>query len=219
MYVDMLVTFWTPWNHHIVYGRPFSPSPWSNILTDISILVTGSCNLSQTLLGGIWRIFGRVFSDWMSENCVVSRTTPSGLTLWFWLLYSFCNRDTSRSDPPSYTYHIPEVLDGVGRPGKSHWAPLVPWPPTCPLTHLPFAPGTSQMLFLSCTVYIHATSTFLDPCNRFPLLTSHLPSSSPSSAFFCFWVIRDSAHSILHVPPYIYIIEHSYCTPFDRLFS
>jgi len=104
-------------------------------------------------------------------------------------------RDTSRSNHPSHTYHISEVSDGVGRL------------------------GTSQMLSLSCTIYIHATSTFLDPYNPCPLLTSHLPSSSPSSAFLGFWVIRDSAHSLLHVPPCIYIIEHSHCTPFDRLFS
>ncbi|KIM71573.1 hypothetical protein PILCRDRAFT_830258 [Piloderma croceum F 1598] len=102
--------------------------------------------------------------------------------------------DASRSDPPGHTYYVSEVLDGVGRP------------------------GTSQMSSLSFTTYLHTTSTFLDPYNRWPLLALHLSSSPPSSDFLCFWLIRDSSHSLLHVPPCIYIIAHSYCTPFDRLF-
>jgi len=164
---------------------PFPPPP-GQIPSDISILITDPWNLPQMLLGGIWRIFRRACGDWKSGNYVVSWTTPSGLTLWFWLLYSFCRSDISHSDLPNYTYCVSEVLDGVGRPGKSHWPPLVSWPPTYSPIHLLFAPGTPQMLSLSFTTYLHTTSTFLDSYNHWSLLTLHLSSSPLPSLFWVF---------------------------------
>jgi hypothetical protein len=98
-------------------------------------------------------------------------------------------------------------LDGVGRPGKSHWPPLVSWPPTYSPIHLPFIPGTSQMLSLSFTTYLHTTSTFLDPYNHWPLLTLHL-SSPPLPPLFCAFGLSETLPIVCYMFHHVYTSLH-----------
>jgi len=137
-------------NHHRVYG------PW---------------NLPQTSLGGIWRMFRRVFNDWMSGNCVAWYLSFRPSQSYISYIWSF---GWSRK-AGCYPYHVPSTY----MPHRRFWTHII--------------------------------------TSHFSLHTCHPPPPPP--LFLGFGVIRDSAHSLLHVPPYIYIIEHSYCTPFDRLFS
>jgi len=53
MHINMFMMFWMAWDHHGVYGKPFSPSPWSDPFTDSLISIPAPPKLPQTLMGCI----------------------------------------------------------------------------------------------------------------------------------------------------------------------
>ena len=113
IYINTFLMFWTPLNHSIFHGMSFSPSPLPDPFPDSPIPILEPPNFLQTLLGGIWRIFRRVYDDWKGWKFVVSRTTPCDLTPSPWLFCLPYRRPTSRSGPTSHIHHLCRALDGV----------------------------------------------------------------------------------------------------------
>ena len=84
----------------------------------------------------------------MSENFVVSQTTPCSLLPHLWPFYTTCRRPTSRLDCIRYIYHVHTIWEGVTRPGNPASALLIPSPMLTPiypspLLQLPYR-GTSH---------------------------------------------------------------------------